>query len=104
MNAESAELLRKILNRTPSQRPSVEEILDDQWLNVRKIFSKDFDELEWEVEYNLARSEALGSIISTVLVCDFKKGNDDAEILFEVKSEDDILEQISSNPDSKLKP
>ena len=68
LHGEAADLLRRLLSRSPADRPSVEAALEHPWLHVRKVFSKDFDELEWEVEYNLAKSEALGSIIATVLV------------------------------------
>jgi hypothetical protein len=37
-------------------------------MNVRKLFSKDLHDIDWEVEYNLGRSEAMGTIVSSVMV------------------------------------
>ena len=68
INKEAANLLRKILERTPKDRISLEEILDHPWMVLRKLFAQDLDELDWDVEYNLARSEAIGSILATILV------------------------------------
>lgn len=104
LHPEAVDLLRKLLDRNPSSRPSLNDVLDHPWFSVRKVFSKDFDDLEWEVENNLARSEALGSIISTVLVDFNKQASQEAQDLFGVSNEDDIREQLATNPDSKLKP
>lgn len=104
LHADAADLLRQLLNRTAGDRPSLDSILEHPWLAVRKVFSKDFDELEWEVEYNLARSEALGSIITSVLVGRSQQASDAAMQLFDVRTEDHIREQIELNQLSKLKP
>lgn len=98
LHPEAADLLQKLLTRTASERPSVEEVLEHPWLAIRKVFSKDFDELEWDVEYHLAKSEALGSIVTTVL------GSAEAQAMFCVQDEDEIREQLVTDPDSKLKP
>lgn len=37
-------------------------------MNIRKLFSKDVHEIDWEIEYFLARSEAMGIVVNEVSV------------------------------------
>jgi serine/threonine protein kinase len=68
VNKDAADLIKGILERSPKDRLSLEQVLNHPWMVVRKLYAQDLDELDWEVEYNLARSEALGSVFDRILV------------------------------------
>lgn len=68
LNQEAADLLGKILTTDAKKRPSLEDIIAHPWMTVRKLFARDVHEVDWEVEYNLARSEAMGIVASSILV------------------------------------
>lgn len=36
-------------------------------MNMRKLYANQINDLDWEIEYNLARSEALGQLISWIM-------------------------------------
>lgn len=98
VNRDAANLLKGILERSPKDRLTMDEILSHPWMIVRKLYAQDLDDLDWDVEYNLARSEALGSILDRVLV------DEAACKLFAVKTEDDVREQLAINETTELTP
>jgi serine/threonine protein kinase len=98
VNRDAASLLKGILERSPNDRLTIDEILSHPWMIVRKLYAQDLDDLDWDVEYNLARSEALGSILDRVLV------DEDACTLFGVKTEDEVREQLAMNETTELTP
>lgn len=59
-------------------------------MNMRKLYSNQVNDLDWDIEYNLARSEAIGQLISWIMEDEKRK-----EVLGH-KSEDEIHEAIVS--------
>lgn len=68
VNRQAADLLQKLLNTVAARRPTFEEILSHPWMEIRKLFGKDFHEHDWEIEYSMVRSEANANVLDSIMV------------------------------------
>lgn len=72
-------------------------------MNVRKLFSKDLHDIDWEVEYNLGRSEAMGTIVSSVMVMAIlMQSSPSKQALLRVSTEEDIRNSIFTDKKSMI--
>ncbi len=57
---------------------------------MRKLYANLVNELDWDIEYNLARSEAIGQLIAWIM--EDKKRQE----VLNLNTEDEIHEELSS--------
>lgn len=59
-------------------------------MNMRKLYTNMVNELDWDIEYNLARSEAIGQLIYWIMEDKTRQS------VLNFKNEDEIHEEIAS--------
>ena len=68
LNKDAVDLVKSLLNTSAKQRPTFEEILNHPWMAIRKLYSKDVDNFNWNEEYAKAGETIAERLVLQIMV------------------------------------